>query len=92
MCLLLRGDPVHPNVHSIKRGSNFFKVIELLTQLKRWVGSRLWASFQIVTFSYQYGIQILYKYVANIMQILCKYFINISPALYIYHKDILWVK
>ena len=35
MCPLLRGDPVHPNVHSIKRGSNFFKVIELLTQLKK---------------------------------------------------------
>ena len=35
MSLLLRGVPVHPNEHSIKRGANFFKVIELLTQLKR---------------------------------------------------------
>ena len=26
---------MHPNEHSIKRGANFFKVIELLTQLKR---------------------------------------------------------
>ena len=92
MCPLLRGDPVHPNVHSIKRGSNFFKVIELLTQLKRWVWSRLWVTFLIVTFSYRYGIQILYKYFANIMQILSKYFINISLTLYIYDTNILWVK
>ena len=35
MSILLRGVPVHPNEHSIKRGANFFKVIELLTQLKR---------------------------------------------------------
>ena len=35
MSLLLRGVPVHPNEHSIKRGANFFKVIELLMQLKR---------------------------------------------------------
>ena len=35
MSLLLRGVPVHPNEHSIKRGANFFKVIELLTQLKQ---------------------------------------------------------
>ena len=35
MSSLLRGVPVHPNEHSIKRGANFFKVIELLTQLKR---------------------------------------------------------
>ena len=41
---------MHLNVHSIKRGSKFFKVIELLTQLKRWVEGRLWATFQIVTF------------------------------------------
>ena len=34
MSSLLRGVPVHPNEHSIKRGANFFKVIELLTQLK----------------------------------------------------------
>ena len=26
---------MHPNVHSIKRGSNFFKVIELHTHLKK---------------------------------------------------------
>ena len=56
MSLLLRGVPVHPNEHSIERGANFFKVIELLTQLKRWVGSRLWATFQIVTFSFGHGI------------------------------------
>ena len=35
MSSLLRGVPVHPNEHSIKRGANFFKVIEMLTQLKR---------------------------------------------------------
>ena len=35
MSSVLRGVPVHPNEHSIKRGANFFKVIELLTQLKR---------------------------------------------------------
>ena len=34
MSILLRGVPVQPNEHSIKRGANFFKVIELLTQLK----------------------------------------------------------
>ena len=56
MYILSREVPVHPNVHSIKRGSNFFQVIEMLTQLKRWVGGRLWATFQIVTFSYGYGI------------------------------------
>ena len=35
MSILLRGVPVHPNEHSIKRGANFLKDIKLLTQLKR---------------------------------------------------------
>ena len=35
MGTLLKGVPVDPNEHCIKRGANFFKVIELLTQLKR---------------------------------------------------------
>ena len=35
MSVLISGVPEHPNEHSIKRGANFFKVIELLTQLKR---------------------------------------------------------
>ena len=31
---------------------DFFKVIDLLTQLKRLVESRLWATCQILTFTY----------------------------------------
>ena len=49
MSTLLRGVPVHPNEHCIKRGANFFKVIELLNADKNGsysavdlVGSRLW--------------------------------------------------
>ena len=34
MSILERGVPVHPNEHCIKRGANFFKVVELLMQLK----------------------------------------------------------